>query len=408
MELKMKEQDNIISTLVSNFIKNYNLDNLKKSEQGMEFVNSLLTFAFNSIMKLERDIYLNKHHDDVANGFFNRTLTTANQKISLNVPRTRNSNFFPSLIQKYSRVIPSEYSNIVESLLLSCASIEKLKSAISMLNLPFSPEEIDKITTGLEKEFHHYVNRELSADFLIISVDVKILNVKYGDTVKKSSLYTAIGVDMDAKKEVIASKLYKGNESLEHWKNFLISIKNRGLARCLLFITDNFKGLTTLIKNLFPSSFHQLCLFHLIKNAKYNLPKDSYKYFKEQLDLICNSKSFDDAYNSFLKLIDYVKQHNKNFASSLEKFHENYLTLTNFPQEIRKRIKSTNMSENLHKELEKIRLNTGGFFQSEKILSVKWYIFIKNLTKSQWKFPDPLFKHFIFTLHSIFYQKFEA
>jgi len=36
------------------------------------------------------------------------------------------------------------------------------------------------------------------------------------------------------------------------------------------------------------------------------------------------------------------------------------------------------MCENLHNELEKIRLNTGGYFQSEKILYAKWFIFIKD------------------------------
>ncbi len=51
---------------------------------------------------------------------------------------------------------------------------------------------------------------------------------------------------------------------------------------------------------------------------------------------------------------------------------ENYLQFLKFPKAIRGKIKSTNQSENLHKELEKIRFLTGGYFQSEEILFAKW------------------------------------
>ncbi|MCX7726511.1 MAG: hypothetical protein N2053_06650, partial [Chitinispirillaceae bacterium] len=46
--------------------------------------------------------------------------------------------------------------------------------------------------------------------------------------------------------------------------------------------------------------------------------------------------------------------------------------------------KSTNQSENINKELERIRINRGGYFQSERILFVKWFIFIDRLQKGRW------------------------
>ncbi|MEO0277963.1 MAG: IS256 family transposase, partial [candidate division WOR-3 bacterium] len=69
-------------------------------------------------------------------------------------------------------------------------------------------------------------------------------------------------------------------------------------------------------------------------------------------------------------------------------------------------IKSTNASENLHKELDKIRINSGGYFQSEKILFAKLEIFIKNLTTTRWAKPETHFKNSLPLLHILFNKRF--
>ena len=416
-ERKMKDQNELLQSLFNIISQNETtdksqikklIDDIKNFNDIKDYKSLLLTWLLNNLLKEERRIFLENHPDDSGNGFYKRTLFSGNSEIQLDIPRTRHLNFYPTLIPKYSRVLSKEYSNIVESLILSASSIEKLKISLSKLSLPFSESEISNIINNLAQEFKEYINRELESDYLVISIDVKVINVRVNGSVKKAAIYTAIGLDMDANKSIIGSKVFFGNENLEFWKSFLIHLKNRGLARCLLFITDNFKGLVNLIQNLFPQSHHQLCIVHLLRNAKYNLSKKLFKDFRENLMLIQNASSLEEARSILQKTIDLIKSYNKNFADSIQKYMDFYLTFTNYPHEIRKRIKSTNMSENLHKELEKIRLNSGGYFQSEKILYAKWYIFIKNLKSNKWKFPDPLFKGHIHSLHSIFHQTFET
>ena len=72
------------------------------------------------------------------------------------------------------------------------------------------------------------------------------------------------------------------------------------------------------------------------------------------------------------------------------------------------RAKINNASENLHKELEKIRINSGGYFQSEKILFAKWAIFIKNLHSKKWLKPEPYFKANLQSLHLLFQHTFQC
>ena len=78
-----------------------------------------------------------------------------------------------------------------------------------------------------------------------------------------------------------------------------------------------------------------------------------------------------------------------------------------FPEEIRSRVKSTNASENLHKELERIRRNSGGYFQSRRILEAKWWIFIRGLEEGVWSKPEPRFKGVLPELHRMFREVYE-
>jgi len=85
------------------------------------------------------------------------------------------------------------------------------------------------------------------------------------------------------------------------------------------------------------------------------LKKELFKNFEELLEKMEKANSQDEA-------IEFIKSRHPHFA-----------------EEIMSGPRSTNASENLHKELEKIRINSGGYFRSEKILFAKWAILIKNL-----------------------------
>ena len=64
--------------------------------------------------------------------------------------------------------------------------------------------------------------------------------------------------------------------------------------------------------------------------------------------------------------LESIKSHHPIFLEEIKSKLDLYTNFTIFSKEIRSRLKSTNASENLHKELEKIRINSGGYFQSEK------------------------------------------
>jgi transposase-like protein len=370
-------------------------------------LSTLLAEVLNLIMNAEREIHVEKTGDS-KNGFYPRHLLAGTTPVEASIPRTRSSSFFPSIIPKYSRVLREQYQKLVENILISSKSIQSLKQTLSNLNLPYSPEEIEKIVETLYNEFKELNSRELQSDWLAIFIDAKVIDVKNEKgEVKKATFLTAVGVDMDGKKQFLASILVYGSENLDAWKEMLENLSQRGVRRVLIFVTDDFPGLDRVLKSFFSLSLHQLCIVHLIRRAKTRLKKEAFKNFKEFIEKMEKANSQEEAKQILLSALESIKHQHPYFVEEIKSKIDLYTNFTIFPKEIRSRLKSTNASENLHKELEKIRINSGGYFQSEKILFAKWAIFIKNLHSKKWLRPEPYFKSHLQTLHLLFQNIFQ-
>ena len=87
----------------------------------------------------------------------------------------------------------------------------------------------------------------------------------------------------------------KGRESKGFWVEVLQDLVNRGVHRVLLFVTDDFPGLSEVIRKLFPYADHQLCLIHLQRNLKKKLSSQTYKQAKDLLAAIRRAHDKDEA-----------------------------------------------------------------------------------------------------------------
>lgn len=154
-------------------------------------------------------------------------------------------------------------------------------------------------------------------------------------------------------------------------------------------------------------SFHQLCVVHLLRNGKIHLTKEEYEYFYVKMEEIERVNTFEEGYNIMIEIIERLKDKHPQWAKELKEKAEHYVMFTRFPKYLRGRIKSTNQSENIHKELERIRINSGGYFQSERILYAKWYIIIQRLHKGRWFKPEPVIKGYLNEIHKMFQERFE-
>ena len=368
-------------------------------------MSDLLNRAFTS----ERQLYLSENNGDKANGFApTRKVNFGTNSIPISVPRSRGGGFYPSLLPKYGRNVGSEYLNILEEIILNCKSFRSIADTVRGFGLTYSPSQLETFLTDLFEESKRFNSRQLEPDWAFIYVDAKVIDLAdEGGAIKKAVHFTALGVNMECKKELLLSASFFGSESLELWKKVIVNLKNRGVTRVLMLITDDFSGLNKMASSLLPNCDHQLCLVHLMRNLKKNLSQKLYEEFGNLLQEIYLAGSFEAAsikLNSFIE--NHLKTENSSYAKYLKERLENYLAFTKYPNQLRPIIRSTNAVEGINNAIEIARRNSGGYFHSERELAVKTKIIFDNLTQGKWRNPIPRFAGSLAQINQLFYERF--
>ena len=178
---------------------------------------------------------------------------------------------------------------------------------------------------------------------------------------------------------------------LESWRKVLIDLKNRGLTRVLLLVTDDFSGLAPLLKSLFPNSDHQLYTVHLLRNAQRHLSLQDYSLFREAWREIQTASSFEAAHARFRALLEHLRPANKAWVQHLETRTEHYLTFLRYPAPIHPQLRSTNLPEGLNNQIESLRRNAGGHFHSQREALIKMKLLTTQLYDYKWSRVNPNF-----------------
>ncbi len=85
-----------------------------------------------------------------------------------------------------------------------------------------------------------------------------------------------MAVNEDGQREVIGAA--EGmKEDKESWRNFLVSLKERGLTGTRLFIGDKCLGLLDAINTVFPNAKYQRCNVHFYRNVFSVVPRGKMK-----------------------------------------------------------------------------------------------------------------------------------
>ena len=193
-----------------------------------------------------------------------------------------------------------------------------------------------------------------------------------------------------------------GSESKEDWLVIFNNLISRGLKRLALVISDDFSGLKEAISALFPRAKHQLCYIHMQRNIRRNMGKNDAKIFNEELSLIRKDKDKKSALKRFENLCNEYRDKYQFYIEKLLAKKELYFNFIDFPEPIRKHIYTTNIVENFNSRIEVKRINSGGHFQSMKIVDIAIYVIGNNLHQNRWKNPIPAFKECEYEINQLF------
>ncbi len=368
-----------------------------------------LSHVVNTALCKERQFHLEDNPADRANGYApTRTLTVGSTRVSLDRPRTRQG-FYPAILPKHQRHLPEAYQQLLRNILLGARSFNAARRTLQALGLGYSPEQVEQLLQELHQEAQSFFTRPLGPDWLCLFADAKLIELKdEHDQVKQAVHFLVVGIGLDGKKEVLTASTFWGNEVLEAWRKVLIDLKNRGLVRVLLLVTDDFSGLAALVKGLFPFSDHQLCTVHLLRNAQRHLSLEDYNTFKAAWREVQSASSFESAQSKFRALLEQLRPQNRAFVEHLEKRVPQYLVFIQYPSTLHPQLRSTNLPEGLNNQIENLRRNAGGHFHSQREALIKMKLLTNQLYDYKWSRGNPVFLAHLGSLNQMFRQRFEA
>jgi putative transposase len=372
-------------------------------------LRELLSLMVSSVGQSERQLYLSKQSHDKANGFYPRSLALGSIPIDIEVPPTRSGNFRPSTLPPlYQRGYSEETQALLLGLLASSRSINAARDALRKMGLSSSEQDLDTVATGLIEELDLRNSRPVDPDLLALFFDGKYIEIKDGDRLKPACIYLVVGLCRDGKKRVLACMTKTGRENLEDWKLVLRGLIERGLRRVLIVVHDDFSGLLPITKGLFPRADVQLCVVHMQRNAKNHLSKSDSAEFQQRWRALKSTWDEQVGITQFELLCERFDSGYPTFIAELRKKRDHYLAFLKYPDAIRRSLSTTNTVEAVNGQLEIIRRNSGGYFQSDDTLKLKLGMTITSLENGRWSKITGRVEESLHQLNAMFQIRFEA
>lgn len=368
-----------------NFFKQF------KTETDLtSFLKSIQKRGIEKMLEGELDAHLDyeKHspsdNTNARNGYGTKKIKTTLGESEIKVPRDRDASFNPMIVPKRKGIVQGIENTVISMYAkgMSCSDIEEHMREIYGYDV--SPKVVSSITDRINEDIVAWRNRPLESLYLIVWMDGIVFKVREGSKVINKTMYIAVGLRTDGKKEVLGLWLGK-TESASFWMHVLTDMKARGVQDILITATDNLNGFTQTIKAVFPNATTQICVVHQIRNAcKFVVWKDKKEFTADMKD-IYNAPNQQAARQA---LDFFAEKWNDKYGYAIKSWEKNWEELTaffQFPVEIRKIIYTTNLIENLNGKIRKYTKNKLSFPTDDAVLK-STFLALREATK-KWKMP---------------------
>lgn len=184
-------------------------------------------------------------------------------------------------------------------------------------------------------------------------MDARYEHVREGGLVIDQALLQAIGIDAEGRRHVLGLSVARAKAEV-HWREFLQSLVKRGLCGVQLITSDAHTGLEAARKAVFPSVPYQRCQFHLQQNAaQYVTRIEQRKEVAADLRAVFNAPGRAEADRLLATTVQKYAERSPRLSEWMEANLYQGLTVTSFPVEHQKRLRTTNLNERINRELKR-------------------------------------------------------
>ena len=350
------------------------LNYLTDNEKGMQ---QLITWFLNDVMNEEvaqqagvpryaRSSSRRAHR----NGYRQRSLKTRFGELSLLKPQLREVPFETKVFNRYSRTEKALVNAIIESYLqgVSTRNVEDVVSCLGVNQL--SASYVSKVAQELDEKVHKFLENPIDTYIPFLFVDASYFKVRDGVRYVSKALFIVAGVRTDGYREIFTFSVADAEHELT-WEGIFSDLKERGLNKVDLIISDGHNGIQTAAETMFPGSSWQMCHVHFIRAVLRKVPR---KYHKEIVETLKECLIDSHRLQEFADQLD--GRGLSRAADTIHRFQTGLMNYRSFPPEFWKKIRTTNLLERVNKELKRRSKKIGAFPNDASLLRLAGSILI--------------------------------
>lgn len=347
-------------------------------------IEAMLEAEMEEHLGYEKNSILGNNSGNSRNGYGMKTISSDYGECEIAVPRDRNGEFDPRVIEK-RQTRTDELEQKIMAMYAKGMSQRDIEDTIwEIYGSDISQGMISRITDKILPQVNEWQNRPLERIYPVVFFDGIVFNSRKDNKVINKCVYSVLGIGMDGRKEILGTWISE-NESASFYASICADLKNRGVTDIFIACHDNLTGLCEAITSIFPKTKNQLCIVHQIRNSCKFVPYKDRKVVCADLKKIYGAVNLDDA--------EYAKEEfrekwNNKYPNILKSWDKNWAELTVFfeyPAEIRKIIYTTNAVESYHRAVRKFTKSKAIFPTDDSIRKVI-YLSASEISK-KWTMP---------------------
>ncbi len=317
-----------------------------------------------------------RNHGNSRNGTRSKAVVTDIGPVDIEVPRDRDGTFEPRTVRKRQRRLEGVDAMVISLFAKGLTTGEISAHLAEVYGTEVSRETISKITDAVLQDMAGWLTRPLDRVYPVVFIDAIHLKVRDGQVANRA-FYTAIGVTVEGKRDILGVWASPGGEGAKFWLAVLTELRNRGVADVCIVCCDGLKGLPDAIRTTWNLAVVQTCVLHLIRGSFRFVPRQHWAAVARDMRPIYTAVNEADAMERFVEFAD-TWGHYRGMIQLWERAWSEFVPFLDYDAEVRRVIYSTNAIESYHARIRRAT-DARGHFPNEQAALKCVYLAIRSM-----------------------------
>lgn len=358
-------------------------------------IEQMLESEINDHLGYDKNDNLGDNTGNSRNGYNKKTIQSEFGKIEIKIPRDRNGQFEPKVIEKYKKKTENLENRIIEMYAKGMSNRDIETHLKNIYGAEISASLVSRITNKMIPAAREWQTRPLKKTYPIVYFSETLFKIKEYKNVTKKCIYTALGIDTAGLKDILGFWTDKDTDNSDSddgdknkylfWVDILKELKARGLNDIWIASYANLPGFSDAAKDIMPKTAQQPCIIYQINDStKYVSYKDKSLVLSD-LKQIYSAPNLGDAETMLVAFKEKWSSHYPEVSQSWETRWTELTHFFNYSEDVRHMIYTANLAKGFQRILNKFA-KSKSVYPSEDALRKAVYLSITEIVK-KWTTP---------------------